>query len=211
MLFKDRREAAKKLASALKARLEGNAVVYALPRGGVVLGAVIAKGLGAPLDLLIVRKVGHPSSAEYAIAAVAEDGHLVSNEGEVAAVDSEWFKYEVASQRAEAARRREVYCANRKPIEGAGKIAIVVDDGLATGLTMRLAIEEIKHRKPKKIFVAVPVASEETVRDIKPLVDDVIALHVPRGFFGAIGAYYADFPQISDAEVIQNLKSCADA
>ena len=202
MIFTDRIEAGKKLAEVLWAYKRSDVVVYALPRGGVVLGVEVARMLGAPLDLLIPRKIGHPSSSEYAIAAVAEDGDIVANEEEVSRVDQVWFKKEVAHQRAEAKRRREKYLAGRPTSAVEGKTAIIVDDGIATGLTMKAAIMELKHRKPKKIVVAIPVIPADTFTVLSALVDEVVALDKPEQFLGAIGNYYKSFPQVEDEEVI---------
>jgi len=207
MHFKDRRQAGKQLANALSAYKGQDVVVYALPRGGVVTGVEIAKYLHAPFDLLIPRKIGHPYNPEYAIAAVAENGDTVRNEEELAHVDPQWFKKAAAEQRAEAGRRRKLYLGDKKPAAASGKICIIVDDGLATGLTMKTAIKELRRHNPKEIVVAVPVAPADTVKEISKLADDVAALYVPGGFFGAIGSYYQDFDQVSDEEVIALINS----
>ncbi len=208
MTFKDRIEAGRKLAEALGEYAGKDAVVYALPRGGVVVGVEVAKGIKAPLDLVITRKIGHPYSPEYAIAAVAENGDLAGNEDEIASVDRNWFDQEVKNQQIEAKRRRETYLGHVTPPPVKGKTAIVVDDGLATGLTMKVAIKELAHRQPKRIVVAVPVAPQETRDEISKLADRVICLHAPPGgSFGAIGQYYEDFSQVTDEEVIALMRS----
>ena len=206
MVFKDRADAGSKLADALHQYRGGNTVVYALPRGGVVLGAEIARNLNAPLDLMIVRKVGHPNSPEYAIAAVAEDGHTVMNTFEVNSVDKVWFDEAVRTQQEEARRRRELYTRDRPPIPATDKTAILVDDGLATGLTMFAAVQEVQHSHPRKIVVAVPVAPPHAVQELSQVADDVVALYVTPDF-GAIGAFYYRFGQVSDEEVIELMKS----
>lgn len=206
MYFSDRSEAGQKLADKLEKYQNQDVVVYALPRGGVVLGVEIAKRLHAPLDLIIIRKIGHPLNPEYALCATSENAHMVCNEEELVGVDKEWFDREVQKARQEAARRREVYLKGRKPISAEGKIAIIVDDGVATGLTMFTAIIEIKHQKPKKVVVAVPVAPKETADKIQSKVDEFVALDVPEAFLGAIGAYYRSFLQVTDEEVIQLIK-----
>jgi len=202
MVFKDRVDAGRKLAQALEVYKQEDVVIYALPRGGVVLGAEIARSFNAPLDLIIVRKVGHPTSPEYAIAAVAEDGHAVVNPLEVDSVDKEWFEENVRIERQEARRRRELYMRGHAPVSPAGKVAIIVDDGLATGLTMFGAIQEIRHSDPKRIVVAVPVAPPQTVHALRAVADDVVVLHVTANF-GAIGAFYSLFGQVSDEQVIE--------
>ena len=211
MHFKDRKHAGEQLAEALKQYQGKGTVVYALPRGGVVLGVIIAKRLGADFDLLVPRKIGHPYSQEYDIAAVAENGDIVRNEEELGHVDPEWFKKAGADERAEAKRRRKLYLGNRKPTAAASKICIIIDDGLATGLTMKVAIKMLAHRKPKTIIVAVPVAPEDTVREIAKLVDDVVALYIPAGYFGAIGSYYQDFDEVSDEEVVSLIQTVRPA
>lgn len=212
MRFKQRSEAGRLLAQALKNYKDKNVVVYALPRGGVITAVEIARFLHAPLDLIIIRKVGHPQQPEYAIAAVAEDGHLLGSERELATVNQRWLKQEIAKQRKEARRRREAYLSNKPEIPATGKIAILVDDGVATGLTMRVAILELKHRHPEKIIVAVPVAPLSTANLLKAEAGEIVALEIPadKNYLGAVGAYYEDFSQVEDAEVITALK-CYEA
>jgi putative phosphoribosyl transferase len=206
MVFADREDAGHKLAQALKKYQDQHPIIFALPRGGVVLGAEIAQELQSPLDLLIIRKVGHPLQPEYAICAVSENGHLVCNRRELAEVNKEWFKQKVKDEIAEAERRHQVYLDGRKPAEVKDKIAIIVDDGIATGLTAEAAIEEIKQQKPQKIILAVPVIPKETAERLGCEVNEIIALDIPEEFLGSVGAYYARFPQISDQEVIDLLK-----
>lgn len=205
MRFRDRAEAGRRLAAALADRLDGPAVVYPLPRGGVVLGVEIAEALHLPLDLIIPRKIGHPYSPEYGIAAVVESGELVKNDAEVARVDAAWFAHAVERERAEARRRRELYLRGRAPVPVEGRIAILVDDGIATGLTMEAAIREAKRRRPARTIVAVPVAPPDTAARMRREVDDFVALDVPEYYLGAVGAYYDHFPQLTDEEVIELL------
>ncbi|OGH20756.1 MAG: hypothetical protein A3D74_05525 [Candidatus Levybacteria bacterium RIFCSPHIGHO2_02_FULL_37_13] len=202
MFFKDRADAGRLLAIALEKFKDGNCVVYALPRGGVVTAYEIAKYLRCPLDLIITRKIGHPSQPEYAIAATAENGHIVGSEKEMSAIDEEWLKAAIEKERKEAGRRREKYLQGRKEVPAKGKIAILVDDGIATGLTMRVAIKELKHRQPKKIIVATPVVPKDTAKVLRKEVDELIALEEPREFY-AIGEWYENFPQVTDDEVTQ--------
>jgi predicted phosphoribosyltransferase len=210
MMFPDRVAAGKRLAQALAAYQGKAVVVYALPRGGVVLGVEIARFLNSPLDLLVVRKIGHPVESEYAIGAVAEDGYVVANPDELAAVDKGWFDAAADAELKEAQRRRRVFLQGRKPVDAKGKIAIIVDDGLATGLTMLAAIHEIRKRGPGKVVVAVPVAASDTVSELRSLVDDVVVLHIPQ-WMGAIGAFYEKFDQVSDDEVVTLMKVGASA
>lgn len=203
MVFKDRVQAGQKLAEALKKFQGQDGIVYALPRGGVVVGAEIAQKLQLPLDLIIVRKIGHPNQPEYAIAATTENAHMVINEEEVAKVDKEWFYQEAQRQREEARRRRKLYLAGKTSRLCLGEIAILVDDGVATGLTIEAAVLEIEHQHPKKIIVAVPIISQDMAQNLRSKVDEVITLDEPKEFAGSVGTYYENFPQVSDEEVIK--------
>lgn len=202
MRFTNRVEAGQSLAQALKKYQDQDAVVYALPRGGVVVAAEIAKTLHLPLDLIITRKIGHPQQPEYAIAAVAENGHMAVSPEEVAQIPGSWFNQEVEKQKLEARRRRETYLKGHPPIKALGKIAIIVDDGIATGLTIKAAIKEIKHQNPKRMVLGIPVAPKEVLEELATEVDEVVALTAPDFFLGAIGAYYEDFSPVEDQDVI---------
>ncbi len=208
MRFRDRRDAGERLAQKLAATYRGkDGVVYALPRGGVVLGAVIAQHLGMPLDLIIARKIGHPHNPEYAIGAVTASGDVVSNPLEVEHVPREWYERQIAAERLEAQRRHEVYLGGRPPLPASNKTAIIVDDGIATGLTMEAAIRAIHGQDPARIVVAVPVVPADTAAKLEREVDDLVALDVADLYLGAVGAYYDDFRQISDNEVIALLRA----
>lgn len=204
-MFRDRKDAGLQLAEKLAKYRAGNAVALALPRGGVVTGYEVARALELPLDIAVVRKVGHPHSPEYAICAVDEKGTLLCNEKEAASVDQKWLKAEIERQRQEALRRIVAYRGKRAPASLAGKIAIIVDDGIATGLTIRLAIASVKAQKPACVVVAVPVASAEAARDIEKAADELVLLESPEDFLGAVGAHYEEFEQIEDEEVIRLL------
>ena len=201
-MFLDRKDAGRKLAEALLHYKRQPAVVYALPRGGVAVAAEVAEALELPLDLIIVRKIGHPQSREYAIGAVTEDGDLVSNPQETLQLDPDWIASAAAEQMAEAQRRRSLYLKDRNPIDVRDKTAIIVDDGLATGYTMEAAMSQLRKRHPRKIVVAVPVAAPDTANRIRDEVDELVVIDVPRGWFGAIGAYYRNFDQVRDEEVV---------
>lgn len=206
MHFRDRSDAGIQLAHVLRKFRGENGIVYALPRGGVVLGAEVARALKMPLDLLIPRKIGHSYQPEYAIAAVVESGELVTNEDEVARVDPIWFREAVATQRGEARRRRELYLGGREPSSATGKTAIIVDDGIATGLTMEVAIRDAKRHNPARLVVAVPAAPRDTVARLMPELNEFIVLDQSPHYLGAVGAYYDDFPQVSDEEVIELMR-----
>jgi putative phosphoribosyl transferase len=202
MRFNDREEAGRRLAEALSTYRGKDIVVFALPRGGVVLGYEIAKGLGAPLDLVITRKIGYPGNEECAVCAVAEDGDMICDSSGLSLIDQDWLQSQAEKEREEAMRRRRVYLGGRAPLPVEGKTAIIVDDGVATGLTIVLAIKELKHRNPKKIVVAVPVASEQAAEIIRQEADELVALDIP-AYFAAVGAHYNYFPQLTDEEVVQ--------
>lgn len=206
MRFKNREDAGKKLAERLKGYAKEDVVVYALPRGGVVVGAEVARILKAPLDILTARKVGHPDSPEFAIAAVGQDGHVVKNEEAVLSIEEDKFNELVEAARAEAERRHDLYLKGITIPEVARKTAIIVDDGLATGLSARAAIRDLRARKPWKIVLAVPVAPGIAVTAMADEVDDFICLYLDPSFI-AIGAYYDEFSQVSDETVIGILQS----
>src|SRR3990167_1780746 len=174
MRWRDRLEAGQELAEALAKYKNKKAVVYGLPRGGVVLAAEVARGLNAPLDIIAARKIGHPYNPEYAVGAVTETGQLVANEAEVSDLPKNWLESEVKRQTAEALRRRRLY--KNRHLSAEGKIAIVVDDGIATGLTLKAAIKQLKAEKPARITVAVPVAPDDTAAEIEADVDSLVVL-----------------------------------
>lgn len=205
-MFEDRREAGRLLAKQLTYLKGQDAVVLALPRGGVVLGYEIAKHLALPLDIVVTRKIGHPGNPEYAVCAIDERGMLLCNEDERKALDARWFKGEAERQRKEAERRALVYREGRETLSVEGKTAVLVDDGIATGLTMRLAILGVRAQKPAKIIVAVPVAPSDVVRTLKREADEFIVLLPPEDFAGAVGAHFRYFEQVKDEEVIKLLK-----
>lgn len=205
-MFKDRKEAGELLARKLVQYRDTDAVVYALPRGGAVLGFEVAQFLHVPLDLVIARKIGHPNNPEYAICAVTEEGEPFCNEEERAMLDPSWLQKEVLKERKEAKRRREKYLKGRKRHSAKNKIAIVVDDGVATGLTLRAALRLLRQEKPKELVVAVPVAPHDMVEILQNEADRVVVLEDEYRYLGAVGAYYMDFPQVSDEEVIELLK-----
>ena len=205
MRFANRQEAGRQLAEALD-QFRGQAgVVYALPRGGVPLGQEVARRLGMPLDILIPRKIGHPMQPEYAICAVPEHGQRVCNPREEASVDPQWLAEAEADERAEARRRRSLYGRADAP-SVAGKLAIIVDDGIATGLTMRAAIRDADAREPSRVVVAIPVVPSSTAATLETEADALVALEITDHYLGAVGAYYDSFPQVSDQEVIAMLE-----
>jgi len=206
MLFKNRKDAGIKLAQALEKYKDEDVIVLALPRGGVVLGEEIANKLHAPLDILLTKKIGHPMNSEYAICAITEDGDPICNSAEVEKVDPEWLAEEIRKVRSEIKRRRKMFLGGKalQPVEG--KTVIIADDGIATGLTMIAAIEEIKKRKPKRLVIAIPVTPYDTAQRLMSMVDELVSLDIDPNYRGAVGAYYEDFTQVEDSEVISILK-----
>lgn len=203
MRFRNREHAGNLLADALSTRIHEPAILYALPRGGVALAAVIARRLQLPLDLVIPRKIGHPWQPEYGIGAVTEFGEPVFNEEERRRADPAWLERAIAAQRSEARRRRALYSGGRPRTSAQGRCAILVDDGVATGLTLQAAVAELRADRPARIVVAVGVAPPETAARFRSLVDDFVAAQLPNFFEGAVGAYYEDFRQLTDEDVIR--------
>ena len=206
-MFRDREDAGTQLAQKLKAYRDTQAVVLALPRGGVVVGERVASDLSLPLDIVVTRKVGHPTNPEYAICAVDEHGTRLCNEAESAGVDKHWLEQAFAREQQEAGRRVALYRSGRVPITLAGKTVIIVDDGIATGLTMRLAIKAVRTQNPACIVVAVPVVPSDIAMKIKREADELVVLEPPEEFSGAVGVHYKRFPQVEDDEVIRLLDS----
>ncbi|HZU87734.1 MAG TPA: phosphoribosyltransferase family protein [Stellaceae bacterium] len=180
-------------------------VVLALPRGGVPVGSVIAEGLDAPLDVVLVRKIGVPWQPELALGAVVDgaDPQVFINRALAAelAVEESYISGETAHQLAEIERRRKVYFGERAPVALAGRIVILVDDGIATGSTMRTAARAVRRAGAAKIVIAVPVAPEDTVAELQAEADEIVCLDMPHPFL-AVGAHYAEFAQLSDEDVI---------
>lgn len=204
MIFKDRAETGKRLAISLAKYKNQGVIIYALPRGGVVVGAQVARELSAPLEIVVTRKIGHPHNPEYAIAAISESGELVVNEDEVSKIDQNWFKEMIEKETVEAKRRRAAY-AGKPMVSPTGKIAILVDDGVATGLTILAAIKELKKYTPKKLVVAVAVSPADTAATIDKQVDEFVCLYIDQQYRGSVGAYYSSFPQVEDSQVIEIL------
>ena len=213
--FKDRADAGRKLATALAHYKGQRPVILALPRGGVPVAAEIATRLEAPLDLVLVRKIGVPSQPELAMGAVVDGSSpiVVRNEEVIGLVgiDEKHFNAVRDRELAEIERRRQHYLGDRPRIELAGRVAIVVDDGVATGMTTRAALRSVAARKPSKVVLAVPVAPTDAVAALRREVDDLVCLETHENFY-AIGLYYADFRQVSDDEVrLQLAQHLADA
>ncbi|QFI69761.1 phosphoribosyltransferase [Sinorhizobium alkalisoli] len=208
MRYSDRREAGQQLAKALDHYRGQEVVVLALPRGGVPVASEVAAHLNAPLDLLLVRKIGVPWQPELAMGAVIDGDRpaVVRNEETIRLAGVTDAEFESIYQRelAEIERRRRLYFADHPPTEITGRVVIVVDDGIATGATVKAAVIGLKSKKPAKIVVAVPVAPPDAVAELEREADEVICPLQPR-MFGAIGYFYRDFDQLTDTDVMSLL------
>jgi predicted phosphoribosyltransferase len=205
MTFQDRYDAGRRLAQALEQYRQEDPVVLGLPRGGVVVGYEIARVLAAPLDVLVVRKLGAPGAEEFAIGAIAPGATLLSRELVAGlGISRDYLAGIIAREADELARRERVYRGTRQPLEVEGRTVILVDDGLATGATAQAAVESLRRRRPKKIVFAAPVCSVEGSESLRRVADDVVCLECPENF-GAVGYWYRDFSPTTDAEVIECL------
>jgi Predicted phosphoribosyltransferases len=208
MPFIDRTDAGRQLAKALARYKAQRPLVLALPRGGVPVAAEVATVLDAPLDLILVRKIGVPFQPELAMGAVVDGGKpvIVRNEDVISltGVSEQEFNATCDQQLAEIERRRKLYLGDRPHPQIAGRTVIVVDDGIATGATTRAALQATRMRKPSKLVLAIPVAPTATLKDLRGEADDIVCLEDYENF-GAIGLFYSDFRQVSDTEVIEIL------
>jgi len=210
-MFIDRKDAGIQLAAKLK-RYSGkkDTLVLALPRGGVVTGAEIARLLMLPLDVLIVRKIGHPLQPELAIGAVSETGTVELNQSIITAsgVPNAYIDDEVSVQKREISRRVELYRGGKEIAPLDGKTIILVDDGVATGATLKAAIATLRREKTGRLVVAIPVAPPETAGKLERMADEFICIETPLHFM-AVGAHYRNFVQVTDGEVVKLLQQSA--
>ncbi len=210
-MFKDRGDAGVQLSYRLKEYKDWKEVlVLALPRGGVATGYEIAHYLNVPLDIIIVRKIGFPGQPEFGIGAVSETGTVVLNELTIStySVTKDYIEHEISRQKEEISRRIKLYRKGKRLPDLQGKIVILVDDGVATGATMKAAIVALKEEKLNKLIVALPVGHPDVADEIEQMVDEFICIETPVDFM-AVGAHYHDFTQVSDAEVIELLQRSA--
>lgn len=204
--FRDREDAAQQLAGLLKGRALRDPLVLAIPRGGVVTGVVLARELGAELDVVLSRKIRSPEQPEYAIGAIAEDGRVTLNPDawQVPGISEEYMEAEKAHQLAEIARRTKLVRAVRPPAEVTGRSVIVTDDGIATGSTMIAALQAVRAKHPYELIAAAPVASPGRLAEVRRWCDEAVCLLAPDAFW-AIGEFYDRFDQVEDDEVVRLL------
>ena len=211
MIYKDRRDAGRKLAEELAHyRDKPDIVVLGLPRGGVPVACEIAVVLHCPLDILIVRKIGVPGNPELAAGAICETGTVVFNNDiiKIYGVSKEYLEWETTRQKREIVRRINLYRGGKGISSLAGKTVILVDDGVATGATIKAAISSLANERIARLVVALPVASQEAEQELETMVDELVCPQAPAGFM-AVGNYYYDFTQVEDEEVITMLKQTA--
>ncbi|MDD4995475.1 MAG: phosphoribosyltransferase family protein [Patescibacteria group bacterium] len=202
MIYKNRSEAGKALAKEIKTiKKLGECVVVALPRGGVVLGAEIARAMKLPLDIVVPRKIGAPENPEFAAGAIAEDGEFIANP-DAGKIEKDYLEKEIEKEKQESSRRLKTYRGDRPVRQFEGKTILLVDDGIATGLTMIAAIRTLRKMGVKKIIICVPVSAQDSYNRINPMVERVICPSVPF-LFGAVGQFYREFPQVEDNEVVE--------
>lgn len=207
MAFRNRAEAAHKLAERLSAYKGKNPLVLAIPRGAVPMARILADVLGGELDVVLVRKLGAPMNPEFAVGSVDESGWAyVADYAASAGADAAYIEEEKQRQLEVMRQRRAQYTAARSSIDPAGRIVIVVDDGLATGATMISALHALRARKPARLIAAVPVSPPDTLRKVEKLADETVCLEAPE-YFMAVGQFYAEFPQVEDEEVIALLRA----
>src|SRR5690554_4843073 len=210
--FRDRRSAGKLLADRLKDLEPAHPVVLAMPRGGVLVAAEVAKALHAPLDLVLVRKIGVPYQPELAAAAVVDGGRpeIVVNDDvmQMAGITRDYIDERAKEALAEIERRRHVYLEGRPRVPLEGRTLIIVDDGIATGASIRAAIAALKRKSPQRLILAVPVAPADTIEMLRKQVDDIVCLETPEPFY-AIGMHFDDFHQVLDDEVVRLMNEAA--
>lgn len=210
MVFKDRQSAGVKLAEKLSAyQSDPNAIIIGLPRGGVIVAAEIAQKLNLPLDIVVPRKIGSPISPELAIGAISENGTVILDQNvinSIGGVDKDFIEKQVEIEKKEMERRLKLYRDGRSPLDLKDKTVIVVDDGIATGATMRAAVKSVREKGATRVIMVIPVAPKDILDELSQDVDKVVCLTTPNIFY-AIGTFYKSFPQIQDDQVVKAIEA----
>jgi putative phosphoribosyl transferase len=202
-MIRNRHEAAIMLSQELQKYKGQDGVVLAIPRGGVPIGAIIAKDLEMPLELALIKKIGHPANPEYAIGAVSMHNVVLNKSVKV---PEDYVNREITKIQEELHRRYKLFMGEKPPLNLKDKLVIIVDDGIATGQTLLATVELVKEQQPKKVVIAVPVAPPQAIDKFEPMVDELICLMAPPEFF-AVGQFYREFLQVSDEEVIELMQN----
>lgn len=202
MLFKSREHAANSMIPFLKKYKDDDAVILAIPKGGLPIGATIAKHFSFPLDILLTKKIGHPTDPEWAVGAISLEGLVVNK---TIKLPEDYIETEAKIIRKSLLAKYKIYMGNRKPIDLAGKTVIIVDDGVATGNTLKATIAMLRNKNPKKIIIAIPVAPPDSANELKKLVDEFICLRTPSDFL-SVGQYYFDFTDVTEKNAVAMLK-----
>lgn len=210
MIFKNRKQAGEQLAQQLKRYQGKDTVVLAIPRGGVVVGREVARALDCPLDVIIPRKIGAPGNSEFAIGAIGPHDQIFLDQEIIGQyqIPKEYINAEIGRQGLEMERRERVYRGGRPPLSLKDKTVILVDDGIATGATTRVAIQSVKCQNPKELVLAVPVGPKDIMTALEKEVDEVVCLATPEPFY-AIGQFYQEFSQNTDRQVVEILQKTA--
>lgn len=208
MKFRDRTYAALLLADELKSYKDSNAVVLAVPRGGVPIGYQLSKMLHLPLDIILCKKIGHPQNPECAIGAVCLDDIFIDTYNQ--SIPEDYIKSEIKRIQNRLKEQENTFLLNRSALSIESKAVILTDDGIATGKTLAACVKSLKKRKPQKIIIATPVASRSSIAELTPLVDEIVCIALPADLY-AIGQFYEYFPQLTDKEVTEMLANAAYA
>ena len=204
-MLKDRISAGAKISKLLVKYKGKSTVVYAIPRGGVIVGRAVADELGAPLDIVVTRKLVDPKNVTYVFGSIDEQGNQIIDSALAAKLDPKVIQTEIETQKQEVERRAREYRRGKDPISSTDKIAIIVDDGITTGFNIRPAVQFIKSQNPKKIVVAIPVAPRHSLETVRAMVDEIVILIPPETFGVSVDEHYKDFAQPDDASIVEAL------